>query len=70
MEYNDLFHFLKKAQRVNTKKYKLLGIKNIDLIHKLVEYDSLYFTYMFYHRKDIDDSIQSLRDEISTDELD
>ena len=70
MEIDDLFHFLKKAQRVNTKKYKLLGIKNIDLIHKLVEYDSLSFTYMYLHRKDVEESIESIRDEISTDELD
>ncbi len=69
MESNDLFHYLKLGEKANYKKYRLMGIKDKYLIRQLLDLDNMYFAYMWYHRKDIDDSIQSLRDETSTDEL-
>jgi len=70
MENNDLFHFLKKAEKVRYKKYRLMGITDKYLIRQLLDLDNLYFFNMWLHRKDTDEAIQSLRDEISTDELD
>jgi hypothetical protein len=55
---------------VNYKRYRLLGITDKNFIRQLLDLDNRYFALMHYHRKDIDDSIQSLRDEISTVELD
>jgi len=70
MGIDDLFHYLKLGKKVNHKKYRLMGIKDINLIDKLLEFDNLYFTYIYLHRKDVDDITQSLRDETSTNELD
>jgi len=70
MEKDDLFHYLKLGEKVNYKKYRLMGIQDKYLLRQLLDLDNLYFTHMYYHRKDVDDTIQSLRDETSTDELD
>jgi hypothetical protein len=70
MEKDDLFYHLKLAEKVRYKQYRLMGIDDRELIRTFLDLDNLWFTHMWYHRKDIDDSIQSLRDEISTDELD
>ena len=70
MEKDDLFHYLKLGEKIRHKKYRLLGIKDKILLRQLLDLDNWYFTYMWYHRKDIDDITQSLRDETSIDELD
>ncbi len=70
MEIEDLFHHFKLGQKVNRKKYKLMGIQDKDLLKQLLDLDNLYFTYMYLHRKDVDESIESIKDETSTDELD
>jgi hypothetical protein len=70
MEKDDLFHYLKLGEKVNYKKYRLMGIKDKYLIRQLLDLDNLFFTFIYYHRKDIDDITQSLKDETSTNELD
>lgn len=70
MEKDDLFHYLKIGEKINIKKYRLMGIQDKYLIRQLLDLDNLYFTFIYYHRKDIDTIIQSLRDETSADELD
>ncbi len=62
--------YLKSGEKVNYKKYRLMGIQDKYLIRQLLDWDNLYFAYMHYHKKNIDDAKQSLRDEVSTDELD
>ncbi len=62
--------YLNSGEKVNYKKYRLMGIQDKYLMRQLLDWDNLYFAYMHYHRKNINDAIQSLRDETSTDELD
>ena len=70
MENNDVFHNLKLAEKVRYRTYKLMGIKDKNLIRQLISLDNLYVTHLYLHRKNVDETIESLRDEISTDELD
>ena len=58
MGKDNSFNFLEKALKINRKKYRLLGIKNKEIIEKLAKMDALHFTYMFIHRREIEDKIQ------------
>jgi hypothetical protein len=69
MNLKDLFYQLRLAEKVNYKKYRTMGIKDKNLIRILMDYDNLYFTRMFYHRMDVLEAIESIKDEMSPEEL-
>ncbi len=67
MEKDDLFHYLKLGEKVRYKKYRLMGINDRELIRTFLDLDNLWFTHMFYHRMDIWEAIDSIKDETELD---
>jgi len=64
---NDILYFKRKAKQLSRKKYKLLGIKDDILLNRQGGFDSMYFTYMYLYRKDFDENLEKLLDELPDD---
>ena len=64
---DDILKFKRKAKRLSRRKYKLLGINDEILLNRLVDFDSMYSTYMYLYRKDFDENLQKLLDELPDD---
>ena len=62
-----ILYNVQKARMINRRKYRLLGIEDEQLIKRLVDMDSMYYTYMWLHRKEFDEHIQKLLDELPDD---
>lgn len=67
-QYNNIF--LKMANKLNRKKYRLIGIKNPEKINRLLELDSEYFTFLFLHRNNFDKELDRFFEQIPYKEED
>lgn len=67
MGKDNSFNFLEKFFNINREKYRLLGIKDEELIEKLVKMEASQFTYMFIHRIEIEDKIQRALDKLAAE---
>ena len=64
MKFEYANQFFKLANKINRKKYRLLGVKNQELLEKLIEMDAEYFTYMFIHRQNFNAELERLLNDI------
>ena len=64
---NSVLYSYQTANKINKRKYRMLGIKNEKLLEKLVYYDAKYFMYMYKHRLDFNKAIKDLEDELPDD---
>ena len=62
--------FYKLANKINMKKYRLLGIKNPEILEKLVDLDAEYFTHMFLHRNNFDKELDRFFEKIPFEDRD
>ena len=63
MKNEDLFHFLRNAEKIGKRKYKLMGLKNPKRIEELVELDLYFTTLVFLNRKEIETAAKEVSDE-------
>ena len=64
---NSVLYFYNTANKINRRKYRMLGIKNEKLLEKLVHFDAKYFMYMYSHIIDFNKAVKDLEDELSDD---
>ena len=64
---NSKYFFIREAKQILRQKYTFLGIKDEELLKKLIECDALYFTFMYLHRNTFNENFQKILDEISDD---
>ena len=63
MKNEDLFHFLRNAENIGKRKYKLMGFKNPKRIEELVELDLYFTTMVFLNRQEIETAAKQVSDE-------
>ncbi len=61
---NSVLYFYHIANKINRRKYKMLGIKDEKLLEKLVHSDAKYFMYMYSHIIDFNKAVKDLNDEL------
>ena len=61
---NSVLYFYHIANKINRRKYKMLGIKDEKLLEKLVHSDAKYFMYMYSHIIDLNKAVKDLNDEL------
>ena len=63
MKNEDLFHYLRNAENIGKRKYKLMGFKNPKRIDELVELDLYFTTMVFLNGKEIVTAAKRVSDE-------
>ena len=70
MKFNYDNQFLITANKINSKKYEMMGISDEKLIKKLVELDAQSFTNLYLHRRLFETEFDNFLDKMLSEEKD